>query len=91
MYNFRLVMFYPVYKWSKRIWVGLIGIAIVYIINYVRLLAVIIMIHSFGRNMSFFAHAVIGRFIFFVLIIALYWQLMTKPTLVKIGENVKDA
>ena len=88
---FTLAIFYPVYQWGKRMVVALSGVIAVYIINLIRLLVVIAVIHSGGRNMNFIAHTIIGRFVFFILIIALYWTLMTKPTLAKIGGFVKDA
>jgi len=88
---FGLAVFYPVYQWSKRILVALGGVITVYIINMIRLMVVIAAIHSWGRDMSFIANTIIGRFIFFILVIALYWTIMTKPTIRKIGEHVKNA
>jgi exosortase family protein XrtG len=88
---FSLVMFYPVYRWGRRTVVALSGVLVVYVINLIRLLIVIAVIHQGGRDMSFIAHTVIGRFFFFIFIIALYWRIMTKPTLTKVREFIKDA
>lgn len=88
---FSLIMFYPVYRWGRRTVVALSGVVAVYITNLIRLLIVIAVIHRGGRDMSFIAHTIIGRFFFFVFIIALYWTIMTKPTLTKVKEFIKDA
>jgi len=88
---FGLIAFYPVYKIGKRLLIAVVGVVSVYIINLLRLVVVISLIHWGGRNWSFVAHTVVGRLIFFILVIALYWQLMTRPTLKKLGEYIKNA
>ena len=87
---FGLIIFYPVYRWRKRIGAALLGVSGVYAINLLRLMVVICLIHKGGRDMSFIAHTLIGRLLFFTLVIALYWKLITKATLKKIKENVQN-
>ncbi|HBK52937.1 MAG TPA: hypothetical protein DDZ44_03220, partial [Syntrophomonas wolfei] len=69
---------------------ALAGALGIYLINLFRLLLVIVVIHSGGRNMSFIAHTLFGRLFFFLLAVALYWQLITRPSLEKIRRNVKN-
>lgn len=87
---FSLIVFYPVHNWRKRIGYALSGVVGVYLINLLRLAIVIVLIHWGGRNMSFIAHTLFGRLVFFILIVALYWQLITKPSLEKIKRNVQN-
>ncbi|NLK52509.1 MAG: exosortase family protein XrtG [Syntrophomonadaceae bacterium] len=88
---FSLIVFYPVYRLRKRILVALSGALGIYLINLARLLLVIVIIHSGGRNMSYIAHTLFGRLLFFLLAVGLYWQLITRPSLEKIRRNVKNA
>lgn len=85
-----LAAFYPVFNRIRRIFTTIGGVIIVYGINLIRLLVVVFIIHAWGRNISFIAHTVIGRLVFFILVIAVYWQLLTKPSLNTIREIVKD-
>lgn len=86
-----LIIFYPAYSKTKRLITTLGGALCVYLANLIRLAVVIVAIHQGGRNMSFIAHTVLGRLVFFILIVAIYWQLITKPSLTKIKEQIKDA
>ena len=83
---FSLAIFYPVHSWQKRIPVALGGAFGIYVLNFLRLLLVIAMLHYGGRNMSFIAHTFFGRLFFFVFVVALYWQLITRHSLDKIGR-----
>lgn len=87
---FGLTMLYPVYKIFKRTALVFIGVLCVYTANLLRLIIVILTISRFGREMSFIAHTLLGRLIFFLLAVAVYWWLLTKPSLRKIGENVQN-
>jgi len=85
-----LIIFYPLYGWAKRSVVAFVGIVTIYVINLFRIVLVILTIHAGGREMSFIAHTLVGRTIFFALVVALYWELLTRPSLRKIAEYVKN-
>jgi len=85
---FGLSIFYPVLKIAKRIWFTIGGLILIYIINMIRLLTVIFCIHSGGRSMSFIAHTLVGRLVFFILIVAIYWRFITLPSLQKAREDI---
>lgn len=87
---FALIIFYPIYKPGKRTLMALSGVLGIYLINIIRLLVVITIIHAGGRNMSFIAQTLFGRLIFFLFSVALYWQLITRPSLTKIRRNVQN-
>lgn len=86
-----LLLFYPAYPLTRRVLFSMAGIALIYGINILRLLVIISVIHWGGRSMIFVAHTLLGRIIFFLFIIALYWHFFTKPSLKIVREDVKDA
>lgn len=87
---FSLIFFYPVGSWHKRIPAALGGALGIYLINLLRLLLVIVLIHSGGRNISYIAHTFFGRLFFFLLAVALYWQLISRRSLVKIRRSSQN-
>ncbi len=87
---FSLIIFYPAHPWRKRVPLAFTGALGMYLINILRLILVIVLIHSGGRNMSFIAHTLFGRLFFFLFAVALYWQLLTRPSLEKIRARVKN-
>ncbi len=87
---FALIIFYPVYNMRKRMIAALTGVVGIYIINLIRLIVVITLINTGGRNMSFIAQTLFGRLVFFILSIALYWQLITRPSLSKVQRSIKN-
>jgi exosortase family protein XrtG len=83
-----LVLFYPAYRPASRLLFALAGIASIYLFNFLRLVLVVVAIYCGGRNMSFVAHTLFGRLVFFVLIVVLYWYVFTRPSLKKVREYV---
>jgi len=76
-----LTAFYPAFRPGKRALFGLTGMALTYVINICRILLIVAIINAFGTGWVFAAHAVFGRVFFFVGTVALYWFLMTRPTI----------
>ncbi len=85
-----LLFFYPAYSIARKAFYGLAGVFCVILINLVRLIVVISTIHWGGRNLYFIAHTLVGRVVFFVLIVALYWYILTRPSLQKVKESIKE-
>ncbi|KJS02348.1 MAG: hypothetical protein VR68_03125 [Peptococcaceae bacterium BRH_c4a] len=85
-----LLLFYPGYSLFKRLVFSPVSVFIVFVINLIRIMVVITIIHLGGRDMIFLAHTLFGRIVFFILIVALYWHLLTKPTLKIVREYVSD-
>ncbi|MFZ5641995.1 MAG: hypothetical protein ACOY46_00225 [Bacillota bacterium] len=85
-----LMLFYPGYSFLRRLWFSLIGVAILYVSNIIRLMVVISIINWGGRDLIFLAHTLFGRIVFFALVVALYWHMITGPTLGKIRKYVND-
>ncbi len=76
-----LTAFYPAFRPGKRAILGITGALMTYVINIGRILLIVAIINAFGTDWVFAAHAVFGRIFFFIGTVALYWFLMTRPTI----------
>jgi len=85
-----LTAFYPAFRPGKRALFGITGAALTYVINIGRILLIVAIINAFGTNWVFAAHAVFGRVFFFVGTVALYWFLMTRPTIGFTRKRVEE-
>ncbi|WCK57511.1 exosortase family protein XrtG (plasmid) [Aneurinibacillus sp. Ricciae_BoGa-3] len=74
-----LLLFFPTYSRIKKTKLLLIGFFSILGSNLLRLLFIIYTDKIFGNGSFFLSHMVIGRLIYFALIIALYYLVFTKP------------
>lgn len=86
-----LVMFYPRLPLSERAGRTVIGLLATYALNMLRLVVIVMMIMVWGRPIVGLAHAVVGRMIFFLGIVWLFWKLITVPTLRLIKRDIEVA
>ena len=84
-----LILFYPGWKLYERSWRILAGIILTWLANLIRMLMIVLMLHLLGKEVLVIAHTFLGKLIFFVMTIAIYWYLITLPSLKKIGENTR--
>lgn len=73
-----LLLFFPAYKWYEKIWVGTLGITVIMLANVIRLTIICIMIYVFGNDIYYLAHTIVGRMVFYVLSIMLYFYVFTR-------------
>lgn len=85
-----LIIFYPVFNKLEKLIFSTVGTILINLINIVRLIVVIFAIHWGGRNLYFISHTFFGRIVFFALIVALYWYFLTRPSLQKVREQIKE-
>ncbi|EQM52975.1 exosortase [Lactiplantibacillus plantarum EGD-AQ4] len=86
-----LVVFYPAYQRREKVFYGVFGLLYIYLINVLRLNIVIAIIHFGGGESFFLAHSVIGRLIFYVLVIVLYYNVFTYSQLARgLYQRVAD-
>ena len=85
-----LVLFYPAWTVGKRAWLTLLGWLATFASNIVRVLAIIWILHLLGKRSIFVAHTIFGRLIFFVLVAAFYWIVLTKGTLRALSEQLSE-
>lgn len=77
-----LVAFYPLYDRQAKIITGIIGTLWIFIANIIRLLLIIVIVRYCGVGSLFWAHSVLGRLLFYSLVIILYYNVFTQPQLV---------
>lgn len=74
-----LLMFFSVYNIPERIYIGIIGTLYTLFTNALRIVIICLVIHFFGTDYYFFAHTLIGRLVFYVLQVMLYFYVFTRP------------
>jgi exosortase family protein XrtG len=76
-----LMMFYPRLPAGERL--GRVGLGVLATIgiNLLRLAVIAVMVATLGKPVVPWAHAIVGRLVFFVGILYLYWRMLTLPTL----------
>jgi len=78
-----LLSFYKVYSVAERITVGILGTMFIVLSNALRIIAICMIIYFFGTDMYYVAHTIIGRLLFYVLSVALYFYVFTRPQIIK--------
>lgn len=83
-----LLVFFRVYTKHERVFLSVLGVAFIMIANALRVIVICEAIHFFGPSVYHTAHTIIGRIVFYVLSIILYFFVFTKPHIVrmKIGK-----
>jgi len=76
-----LLLFYPRFPPAERLRRLFGGLGATVIINLIRLSVIIGMVAALGKPAVPWAHAVVGRLVFFVGIVIVYWRMLTLPTI----------
>lgn len=84
-----LIGFYPAFRPGRRAANMAIGLAVTYVMNLARIMLIVAIINAYGTAWVFPAHAVFGRVFFFIATIALYWYLITRPTVSIVNRQVQ--
>lgn len=82
-----LLLFYPGLGLLRRLWYGIAGLSGLFVVNLVRLLSIVLILNSSGRDSMYIAHTLIGRLVFFLLIIVVYWYVFTRPALAQVRRD----
>jgi len=85
-----MVGFYPGWSLRKRILTIGIGVFATYIANVVRIGFIVASLHWGGKDLLFISHTVGGRVIFFVLVVLIFWFVLSLPTLRTVHKNVQS-
>ncbi|WP_390410254.1 exosortase family protein XrtG [Lacticaseibacillus jixiensis] len=78
-----LVVYFPTYARREKVFYAGFGVLYIYLANIIRLLTVIAIVHYAGGQWYYLAHAIIGRLVFYVLVIALYYNVFTYSQLAR--------
>ena len=85
-----LLVFYPGWSVADRFWRIAVGLLATWVSNLIRMMLIVVMLHNLGKEVLLIAHTFLGKLIFFVLTIGIYWFLITKPSLKLIKKNIKN-
>lgn len=83
-----LLWFFDVYDTLEKGILTVAGILAIFLFNVIRIFAICVMIYIWGNDIFYFAHAIFGRIVFYVLSISLYFYVFTKAQIIrqKIGS-----
>jgi len=85
-----MLLFYPGWSIRKRIWFTLAAVTLTYLANVIRLMVIVSTLHYMGKSSLLISHTIIGRAVFFAMVVAIYWFLMTRPTLHTVKHKIDD-
>ena len=84
-----LLLFYPRFRPRERLIRLGAGIGATLLINLIRLGVIVGMLYFLGKQALPWAHAVVGRLVFFAGVILLYWRMLTIPTLAVVVRDLE--
>ncbi len=73
-----LLWFFPAYHFHEKIVMSVVGILSVFSFNVLRIFVICLIMHWFGGGAFFVAHSIVGRLVFYVCTVALYYRVFTK-------------
>ena len=85
-----LVAFFPAQTGTSRLATILIALALTFIANVFRVLIIVATVGYLGQDYLDFAHVVVGRVVFFVLAIGIFWFAITAPTLRRVNARLAE-
>ncbi|MCI9239880.1 exosortase family protein XrtG [Oscillibacter sp.] len=85
---FSLLAFFNVYRTSEKVLVGLLGFAYIMVCNALRITLICWSVHLLGVEAYYIMHTFVGRIVFYLLSVWLYFYVFTKPQVVqmKVGR-----
>lgn len=83
-----LLIFFQVYTVNEKIIIGILGSISLILANVLRIIVICELIHFGGTDMYYISHTIIGRFIFYMLSVILYFYAFTRPQIIrtKVGK-----
>ncbi|MBR3247628.1 MAG: exosortase family protein XrtG [Clostridiales bacterium] len=90
-----LLFLYGIYNIPERIYVAIVGTLYTMLTNAFRISVICTMIHFLGTDYYYVAHTIVGRIVFYVLQVILYFFVFTMPHVLKMktgdfGYNKKE-
>jgi exosortase family protein XrtG len=78
-----LLWFYPLYNNLEKLVIDTVGIALIFLVNVLRLFLIAVLIYYYGNEVFYFAHTLFGRVIFYIFSITLYFYVFTRPHIIR--------
>lgn len=82
-----LLLFYPGWTLFHRLRLILFGGIAMWVANILRMLVIVVMLNQFGKEALVLAHMYVGKAVFFVLVILIFWFIITRPTLKQLQKR----
>jgi exosortase family protein XrtG len=82
-----LLLFYPGWTLFHRLRLMLFGGIAMWVANILRMLVIVVMLNQFGKEALVLAHMYVGKAVFFVLVILIFWFIITRPTLKQLQKR----
>jgi len=76
-----MLLMFPGWSLGKRVALTTIGIVTIFFANIVRLFMIVEVLHNMGKDSLFISHTIIGRALFFLIVVGIYWYIITRPML----------
>jgi exosortase family protein XrtG len=73
-----IVSFFPLFSLKEKIWYSFIGYVYTTLANAIRLLVISYIIYLNGNNSYYIAHSFVGRVVFYILTIMLYFYIISR-------------
>ena len=83
-----LLLFFDVYGRSEKILVGILGTSYLILCNAVRITIICLSVRLFGISAYYIVHTFIGRILFYLLSILLYYYVFTKPQVIRMKVGI---
>ncbi len=85
-----LVLFYRGLPLISKVGYLTAGLLFTFAVNVVRIVVIVAMISHFGKDAIYLAHTVVGRAVFFALVINLYWYTFTRTTMETLRKRILE-
>ncbi len=85
-----LLAFYPGWSLPRRMRYLTIGLVATWVANIGRVLLIVVILHYMGKSWLVLAHTYLGKLIFFVCIVAIFWQIITRVSIEDLHERQQD-
>lgn len=78
-----LLWFFPLYNTIEKLVICSIGIVMIFLANVLRLFLICTLIYFYGNEIFYFAHTLFGRLIFYTFSVILYFNVFTRPHVIR--------
>ena len=83
-----MVLFYPGWSVGKKVWLTVIGLSATFVANVLRLMVITSSLHFLGKDSLLISHVLVGRLVFFAIVVLIFWMVITLPTLKTVREKL---
>ncbi|MCY1714348.1 exosortase family protein XrtG [Caproiciproducens galactitolivorans] len=73
-----MLFFFPVFSGKEKLAIGTGAVVWIFAANILRVFLICLMVYYYGLDAFYLAHSIVGRMVFYVLSIALYFLVFTK-------------